>query len=772
MVFTLRCRFVLLVLPILMTLPMACRQPVPSSAVKREISDVNDTPDSADPLLDRWVRNFAAATGEGREKAMAAIIQIHEADEGIDVILPLLTLLDDRKTDGPGQYFPDVPSSTMEAAVMTLLKLGPKAEEALLVRGLPKLQAHLNDTDPLVREHALHALARLGKRANPATIQMVKQLSDKDNNVRRAAYLAMRAIAPIPSPELVKLLNSSDASIRSDAAEAIQDRDLPADALPTLMKCLQDPDRFVRNTAAEAIGKLGAKAEPAIPELIKNIEDLNEQDLRNARQLSDLGALEALRKIGAPAVAPLANVLESKNFVARYVAALTLGRMGPTAKSALGQLQARMKAETQYVDVACEAAAAQILIGGDPAAPLKYLEGLLENPQPTVRAAATRTIAALGKPASQLVPKLILELNDPDESVRRVAIEALKRMGSAAKPAIAVLGPRLTDDQISVRTAAAEILLSMGHAAKDAIDDLGDALEGEDSNVRKLAAETLAILGPDAKPALPELLKAIQNKEFDPYQRTAFAQAIGAIGPTASDAAPIMLDLLDATDPILRSTVARALGRIQPKSDLVIPKLITLIRKDSNSNARLSAIFALGKLGTAAKAAAEPLLELYNNSSTPIERKIALAAALGAILPDQAATYHATVLNPLHDHSSRPLIIIQRSVAMEMLELLGPAAKSAVPDLIALTRDRVADQRIRAARALASLGKLAEPAIPALVSLLKDSDATVRRAAMESLEKLGPLAKSAGPRLRELIASDPENSIPAIRAAERVDPQP
>jgi len=539
-----------------------------------------------------------------------------------------------------------------------------------------------------------------------------------------------------------------------------------------LLQALKDPDAFVRNTAAELIGKLGAEAKSAIPDLIAIVEELKETDIKGARSYNDLGALDALRRIGSPAVEPLSNLLESPNFVCRYVAANTLGRMGPTAKSALPKLVDLMNNEKKIVDVACEAAAAQVLIGGPIAEPVAFLEGLLSHEQALVRMTAARTIAQLGKPASSVVPKLVLALNDPDEGVRRVAIEALKRMGSAAKPAIKTLGPRLTDDQPSVRTAAAEILRSMGPAVKEAVGDMSDALAGEDSNVRKLVAETLTRLGPDAKPALPALIKALGTKEYDAYQRTALADAIGAIGAAATSASPTLLVLLDHPDPILRASVARALGRVQPPADQAVPKLLTMIAKDSNSNVRTAAIFALGKMGPSASAAAEPLKAMFDNTNTPGERKVAIGAALSRIVPAEKAKFQAIIFESLKDRSSRSLVIIQRNVALEMLELIGIDAKPAVPDLIELTRDRVPEQRVRVALTIGRLGEIATPAIPALISLLKDGDAPVRRAAMEAIEQIGPAAKAAGSRLRELARSDNENAAIANRVSEAVDPLP
>src|SRR5207245_11501197 len=82
-----------------------------------------------------------------------------------------------------------------------------------------------------------------------------------------------------------------------------------------------------------------------------------------------------------------------------------------------------------------------------------------------------------------------------------------------------------------------------------------------------------------------------------------------------------------------------------------------------------------------------------------------------------------------------------RAAAAWDLLYLGPAAKDAVPSLIAALKDDDLFVRLDAAVAFGHIGPEAAPAIPALMKALTNRHPMVRLNSAYSLRLLGPLAK-------------------------------
>jgi hypothetical protein len=113
---------------------------------------------------------------------------------------------------------------------------------------------------------------------------------------------------------------------------------------------------------------------------------------------------------------------------------------------------------------------------------------------------------------------------------------------------------------------------------------------------------------------------------------------------------------------------------------------------------------------------------------------------------------------------------VRRAEAAQALGDLGPAAKSALPDLIKALKGT--DTAIRAA-AISSLGEIhSEPdtVIPLLIPYLEDDNLDV--AAANALAEFGSLAKSAVPKLLPLLhASDDDDQAAAQQALLKIDPE-
>ena len=108
-----------------------------------------------------------------------------------------------------------------------------------------------------------------------------------------------------------------------------------------------------------------------------------------------------------------------------------------------------------------------------------------------------------------------------------------------------------------------------------------------------------------------------------------------------------------------------------------------------------------------------------------------------------------------------------RQAAAETLEQMRFQAKTAIPALTELLKEKNEDVRWAATQALGNIGTTA---IPTLMELPKDKNGTVRRAAAEALGLIYPKAKTAIPALAELQENDAEIRLAAAVALGTITP--
>jgi len=243
--------------------------------------------------------------------------------------------------------------------------------------------------------------------------RQLRDLESTDARTRLAAIKGLEALgddAAAASPDLVKRLGlrlqDSDRDVRRAAYGAVvQFGGGPKAAMPALTEALKNSNVDVRLNAAALLKGIGPEAVEATPALVDCLGDLRVRP----------EAVEALGRIGKPAVPALVTVLKGNDRVARLGAVQALSRIGPSA---------------------AEATPALIALLGDP----------------DVRLEAVRTLGLIGKPA---VPGLVKALDDGDEDVRRGAALTLGHIGPDAREATSKLTTLAqTDPSSGVREAA------------------------------------------------------------------------------------------------------------------------------------------------------------------------------------------------------------------------------------------------------------------------------------------------------------------------------
>jgi HEAT repeat protein len=231
-----------------------------------------------------------------------------------------------------------------EGAALALARLAPEALSTVGEAAIPALVSALRrDVGPL-REVAVSALGRIGKAAVPA---LLRALDDKSWDVRALAVDALGQLGdPLAVPGLLRILESDDADLRARAASALGTIGQRS-ALPGLIRALHDRDGVVRWWAAEALGRIGDPA--AIAALLEALRRPDEE--MGAR----LTAVRALARIGDPAAVPgLLTLLNDGYWVVREAVARALGEIGDAAAVA-GLEQALFDEQPAVREAALEA---------------------------------------------------------------------------------------------------------------------------------------------------------------------------------------------------------------------------------------------------------------------------------------------------------------------------------------------------------------------------------------------------------------------------------
>jgi len=299
-------------------------------------------------------------------------------------------------------------------------------------------------------------------------------------------------------------------------------------------------------------------------------------------------------------VPTLAKELAGSDVVTRRNSALALGRIGPSAKPAIGALLKTLKDSDDTLRKYSMDALLQI--GSLTQAHVPTIIDAMKDKSIEVRLSAIGAIKIMGGEAELAVPALIAAMKDPERDVRQKAASALAQMGPVGKAAVPALAEALTTDQsVDVRAEAALALSRMGLEALPAIKALGEGLKHTSRDVRVNVLKAIAAMGPEARELLPQLEKPL--KERDRETRLAAIEAVASMGAEAKVTVPDLVGLLEDKD--YREPAKNALVRIgKPAIDKLIETL-THPKKE----VRAAAAQALGDFGSDAKRALGPLAQ-------------------------------------------------------------------------------------------------------------------------------------------------------------------
>lgn len=199
------------------------------------------------------------------------------------------------------------------------------------------------------------------------------------------------------------------------------------------------------------------------------------------------------------------------------------------------------------------------------------------------------------------VPKLIECLEGEqyyfDKGAARIALAHI------GQPAVPFLMKSLDDPNPSISEGAAIALGMIGPRAKEAVPALKDILRRKPESGLRQGIEAAKALGKIGE--IDFLIRAFRGEEanISPYLASL---GLGAAGPAASSAVPVLMEALDSSDSSAQMYAADALGAMGAAANPAVPRLRELSGSSWNF-VRHSAGEALIKIGTPeAKEAAKP----------------------------------------------------------------------------------------------------------------------------------------------------------------------
>src|SRR5262245_11055812 len=201
---------------------------------------------------------------------------------------------------------------------------------------------------------------------------------------------------------------------------------------------------------------------------------------------------------------------------------------------------------------------------------------------------ASLELAKLGEKA---VPALIGVLKDGDVKARGHAAYAISMIGPPAKDAADELARAMQDEDPGLSGQAAFALGKVGTAGGPAALKV---LQKGDAKSSVHAARALAAMKAPVKGAAAPLLAALKN-EKSPQNQTAYIDALGSQGSSASEAVPHLVELAqNGTTP--RVHIVMALGGIGAGAKDAIPYLTEIVKKKEPGPITLHAVQALGQI--------------------------------------------------------------------------------------------------------------------------------------------------------------------------------
>ncbi len=296
---------------------------------------------------------------------------------------------------------------------------------------------------------------------------------------------------------------------------------------------------------------------------------------------------------------------------------------------------------------------------------------------------------------------------------------------------------KLQDEDKQVRRRAAYALGQIGPDATAAVPALAVAADDTQLEVGWYALDALGRIGPAAKTAVPDIVRIVEKSQKYPVLRLNGIRALGKIGRSAGEAAPMLERFLTDADRQLAVAAALSLWQIDGREAAVSALAAELSSQDPDVG--LAAAMALVEIGPGAEPASRALIRALGHPNADVRR--AAGRALSRIGTSQAELI------------AKALDYRDRFDAVSVVNTLGWMVDDARQQV--LHNPQTSVDRFRATAVT-----IQKQVVDVLLPLMGNADAEIRSAATTALARCGPMVIPAA-----LTALDSENSRARAAAA-------